>query len=191
MKKSIVLLLIALALVALIVAASVLYSNLKDSVKTSSLTVSATKPSTDSQEEAPQNPAPNFKVYDKEGNHIRLSYYEGKPVVLNFWASWCGPCQSEMPAFQEKYEQYGQDIQFLMVNMTTGRETKESALDFLAGTDYTFPVYFDTDMDAAMAYSVYSLPTTYFIDKEGNIIAYAAGALDAETLQQGIDMILP
>ena len=73
--------------------------------------------------------------------------------------------------------------------MTGGRETLENAQAFIAEQGYTFPVFFDQDADAARTYGAYSLPTTYFIDAEGNAVAQATGAIDRETLQTGIDMI--
>jgi len=136
-----------------------------------------------------KNLAPPFAVYDAEGNEVFLSAYRGKPVVLNFWASWCGPCQMEMPDFQKKYEELGGEIHFLMVNVTTGRETRESADAFLEESGYTFPVLYDTRSDAVMAYGAYALPSTFFIDAEGYAIAQAVGAIDGEILQKGIDMI--
>jgi len=150
--------------------------------------------STDAPEETQEQKkvmAPDFTVYDSEGNAVRLSDFIGKPIVLNFWASWCGPCKMEMPEFNEAYAELGEDIQFLMVNVTTGRETQESASAFIEENGYSFPVFYDTESDAVMTYGAYSLPTTLFIDAEGYGIAHAVGAIDRETLQMGIDMILP
>ena len=135
--------------------------------------------------------APDFTVYDKDGNEVNLSSFFGKPIVLNFWASWCPPCRMEMPDFNEKYLELGDEVHFLMVNMTTGRETKQSAQEFIQEENFSFPIYFDTNQDAAITYSAYSLPTTYFINSEGEAVAQATGAIDIDTLQRGIDMIMP
>lgn len=135
--------------------------------------------------------APDFTVYDGDGNEVHLSDFRGKPVVLNFWASWCPPCKSEMPDFEAAFQNHGNEVHFLMVNATGGQETVASAQEFLSQTDYTFPVYFDTDYSAAIAYGTSVLPMTFFIDAEGYPVAYAQGAMSAEMLQTGIDMVYP
>lgn len=194
MKNKRTLLVLLLIIVLLLGGATVLYTKLKQTVAANQL--AAEKPQTQDEshntgEEVQQKtPAPDFTVYDAEGSEVHLSDYVGKPIVLNFWASWCGPCQGEMPDFHEKYLELDGKIQFLMINMTDGsRETIESASDFIAEREYTFPVFYDTQSDAARTYGAYSLPTTYFIDAEGYVIAQATGAIDGETLQRGMDMI--
>ncbi|WP_167959198.1 TlpA family protein disulfide reductase [Anaerosporobacter faecicola] len=132
----------------------------------------------------------DFTVVDGKETEIKLSSFLGKPIVVNFWASWCTPCKYEMPDFQEAYEKYGSEVEFVMVNLTDGSsETMDSANEFLETKEYTFPVYYDTKQEAASVYSVYSIPTTYFLDENGRIVANAQGMLDMETLEKGISMI--
>ena len=135
--------------------------------------------------------APDFTVYDADGKAHKLSDFRGKPVVVNFWASWCGPCKIELPAFQDKWEEYGSEVEFLMVNLVdNASETLASAQNFLTTTDYTFPVYFDTEQSAAYTYSIYSIPTTIFVDADGNLVNAAKGMLSHTTLDQYIQQLL-
>lgn len=190
--KILKLLIWVLAFAVVIAGASLLYSNLSEKVDMGGIATAPTVVEDPTGEtEAKPSAAPDFTVYDLDGNAHTLSEFNGKPVILNFWASWCGPCVSEMPEFQEFYDKYGQDIHFVLVNLTDGRqETVASASGFIAEAGYTFPVYFDTDIDAAMKYGVSAVPVSYFIDAEGFFVAWAQGALTADMLQQGVDMLL-
>ena len=153
-------------------------------------TEASTETPTEATTEAPDLSAPDFTVYDMEGNPVKLSDYFGKPIVLNFWASWCGPCKMEMPHFEEVYNEIGEQVQFLMVNSTDGSsETVESASAYVAEQGYTFPVFYDTSFEASINYQAFSLPTTYFISAEGELIAKATGSIDKDTLLYGIGMI--
>ena len=135
-------------------------------------------------------PAPDFYFTDYDGNRLQLSQFEGKPVILNFWASWCGPCKSEMPDLEEAFKTYGGDIHFIILNMTDGsRETVQSARNYIDSQGYTFPVYYDTNQNGAISYGVSGIPVTFFIDAEGYVVGMYSGAMTANILQQGIDLI--
>ena len=142
-------------------------------------------------ETAPQNLAPDFTVTDAAGNEVKLSDFRGKGVVLNFWATWCGPCQSEMPHFQEAYEQYGEELYFLMVNMSTAFGDSQSAAEkLLSENGYTFPVYYDTLSECAYSYGVTGIPMTFFIDKDGNLVSGKSGMISLADLERRILAIL-
>lgn len=138
----------------------------------------------------PEDPlAPDFTVYDAEGNEVKLSDFIGQKVILNFWASWCAPCLAEMIHFQKKYEEYGDQIQFLMVNLTTS-DTVEDANAVLKKWSYTFPVFYDLEGNAMQTYGISSIPATYVIDEEGRIIDSVVGSLNVKELQKRIDLLL-
>ena len=190
MNNKKVLMIIVLVFLIILGGAYTLYEKLGDSVETEQFVVQDTETTTAQDSSSEENIAPDFVVYDIDGNEVRLHDYIGKPIVLNFWASWCGPCQMEMPDFNEKYLELGDEVQFLMINMTDGsRETVESASAFVSEKGYSFPVFYDTDIDAAMTYEAYSLPTTYFIDEDGVHFARVSGAISADTLQEAIDLM--
>ena len=184
-------LLILIVIFALVMAgAYVLYNTLGDSVDSDPPSDPGVNSGTQTTKPAALK-APDFTVYDQDGKAHKLSDYFGKPIVLNFWASWCGPCRSEMPAFEKAYQQLGSDITFLMVNATYDRETLSSANAYIQNSGYTFPILFDTKLDAAITYQVYSLPTTYFIDAEGYLVNHAIGALSESRLQKNLALLVP
>lgn len=136
-------------------------------------------------------PATDFTVYTKDGTAVNLSDFYGKPIVVNFWATWCGPCKMELPAFDTLYQQYKDQVHFLMVNLTDSvDETMESVSDFVTKNNYTFPVYYDTDMDAALTYYITSVPRTLFIDSDGTIAYGYMGAISKDILETYIQEIL-
>lgn len=191
-KKSLPILLLVFVL--LLAGAYVLYTRLSGSMNPGQLISSGQTPDRPAATGTPEKiAAPDFTVYDADGNEVSLSDFLGQPVVLNFWSSRCGPCKMEMPDFDEKYRELGEEVQFLMVNVTNGSwDTLDSATAFIAEQGYTFPVFYDTESDAADQYGgSTSLPLTYFIDAEGYAAARAMGAIDSELLQQGIDLIYP
>lgn len=145
---------------------------------------------TNAEENTASQEAPDFTVVNGEEESVKLSDLQGKPVVLNFWASWCGPCKSEMPMFQEMYDTYGEEVNFMIVNLTDGsRETVDTAKAYIEEQGYTFPVYFDVDQEAVYTYYVNSIPATYFIDAEGNLAAYGVGAMEKESFLKGLEML--
>lgn len=183
-------------LVLLLAGAGILYTTLSKNVDSDQLALvnpaHSPEPAAEDHDHADHSAAPDFTVYDEQGNAVKLSDYFGKPIVLNFWASWCPPCQGEMPEFDKVYQELGDQVQFLMVDMANGYngETMEVAAAFIAEKGYQFPVFYDTESAAMMAYQAYSLPTTYFLDSHGHLSAQATGAINEATLRRGIDMIL-
>ena len=142
------------------------------------------------QSDAKNTSAPDFTVFDNQGREVKLSDFKGKPVVLNFWASWCPPCRSEMPHFNEVYTQAGEDMVFMMVDLVDGqRETQARGKAFINDQGYEFPVYFDNKQTAARTYGISSIPTTYFINSKGTIVKVYRGAIDKKTLQTAIDLL--
>ena len=188
MKNKIIICVCIVAVVLGFIGTYALYNSLRGNYKADNLaeTQNSTESAQNSQKTT-ENTAPDFEAQDKDGNNVLLSDYFGKPIVLNLWASWCSPCKSEMPYFEEAYKN-NPDIQFLMVNMTAGDDIKD-AKAFIKKEGYTFPVLYDVTGEAAYVYQAESLPMTIFIDENGNMVTYGVGAFDKATLQKGIDMI--
>lgn len=131
--------------------------------------------------------APDISFLDAEGNPVKLSDFRGKPVVLNFWASWSNVCMSEFPILDSCYEEYKDDICFLMLNVTDGaKETKESAKNYWVKLETGLSLYYDVDSVAATELQVKTVPTTFFINAQGQTIDYATGKLTRARLDQGL-----
>ncbi len=144
-----------------------------------------------SNNEKKKNQAPDFTVFDNQGNKVKLSDFIGKPVVLNFWASWCPPCRGEMPHFNEVSSNVKNDVVFMMVDLVDGqRETQAKGQKYVEEQGYDFPVYFDNEQKAANTYGISSIPTTFIIDAEGNIVNAFQGAIDKQTLQKAINLLM-
>lgn len=192
MKNTIKWIIIAVLLVGLLAGASVLYNKYSEEFDMNNQVQQEEKTSDVEQKTETQdnkNSAPDFTVVDYDGNKVKLSDYKGKPVVLNFWATWCYYCKVEMPDFNEAYKNYP-DVQFLMVNATgTNGETVESAKAYVEQEKYEFPVLFDTMYEANQAYRLSSFPMTVFIDAEGNIVSSRVGMLTKEALENEIKKI--
>ena len=139
--------------------------------------------------------ATDFELLDQYGNMQRLSDYRGKVVFLNFWATWCPPCRAEMPAIQSLYEEFqnnGGDVVFLGVaSPGLGNETSEDGIRaFLEENGYTYPVAMDASGSIFSAYSISAIPTTFMIDRNGNLFGYVPGSMSEEIMRSIIEQTL-
>lgn len=126
--------------------------------------------------------APDFVLQFPDGTTTRLSNWQGQPVVLNFWATWCAPCKEEMPEFVAAYERYRDEG--LVVVGVNAQETASQAAPFMQQYGMTFPVALDERGDIQQLYNVRGLPTSVFIDREGRVVERWAGLLSAPALDE-------
>lgn len=128
--------------------------------------------------------APDFTLETIDGKTFALSGLKGEKVILNFWASWCGPCEEEMPVLQKTYNELkDHNVEIVAVNMTVGKETRETAIRFVKQFGLSFPVPLDTEGKVLKLYEVYGLPTSYFIDTEGVIRAKYFGPMEEKFIK--------
>lgn len=129
--------------------------------------------------------APDFTLQDQDGQSYTLSELRGRPVLVNLWASWCGPCQREMPAMDSIYQKYKDDgFIILAVNVTNQEITVSNATDFAKSLNLTFPIVFDHTGEVSEQYHLQSLPSSFFIGKDGIIKEVVIGGPMAEALLQ-------
>lgn len=133
--------------------------------------------------------APNFALTTLEGETVQLSDYRGKAVLLNFWGTWCEPCRTEMPALQIAYNEYKkQGFEVLAVNIA---ETDVAVSSFVQQYQLNFPVLMDRNREVTELYDIVPIPSSFFIDKEGNISKIVEGPLNLDQLRLHILPILP
>lgn len=154
----------------------------------------------DEDSETKDIPIIDFTLIDQYGNEHTLSDYKGKVVFLNFWATWCPPCRKEMPDIQSLYNEYNQnqdDVVFLGVanprnenNINTREVDKDGIIRFLEENKLDFPVVFDESGEIFSLYGISSLPTTFLINKDGNIVGYAPGMLTKDIMKSVIEQTL-
>jgi cytochrome c biogenesis protein CcmG/thiol:disulfide interchange protein DsbE len=126
--------------------------------------------------------APDLELTSLAGDQIQLSQFHGQAILLNFWASWCPPCKSEMPAMQQAYEEYADHGFSILAVNATNVDTKAAAYQFAQDNQLTFPILFDPDGEVAQIYRASSLPTSFFIDRDGNIQDVVIGGPMSEAL---------
>ena len=135
-------------------------------------------PSTPAQGTRVGNLAPDFRLQSLDGQATSLSDLQGKPVLINFWATWCRPCVSEVPYIQEVYEEWsGKGLVVLAINIG---ESPSKVKEFLQSYNLSFPVLLDTKQDVAQKYNIRGIPTTFFIDKDGIIQDLRIGAFSSK-----------
>ncbi|MFJ7307138.1 thiol-disulfide oxidoreductase ResA [Peribacillus frigoritolerans] len=133
--------------------------------------------------------APNFVLADMEGKEHKLSDYKGKGVFLNFWGTYCKPCEYEMPYMENQYKNFkDQGVEILAVNVG---ESDYAVNNFITKHDLTFPVMIDKGREVENAYRVDILPVSFLVDKEGKVIDIITGALTEESIQKHMERIKP
>ncbi|SEM54308.1 Peroxiredoxin [Mesobacillus persicus] len=128
--------------------------------------------------------APDFELTTPDGETVKLSDYQGKKVILNFWATWCPPCKAEMPHMQDFYEKNKEnDIEILAVNLTNMDKGQAAIEEFVTDYGLTFEIPLDEDGSIGMQYQAFSIPTSYMIDTNGVITKKIVGPMDGAMME--------
>lgn len=141
-------------------------------------------------------PAVDFTLTDQFGNTHSLSDYKGKTIFLNFWATWCPPCRAEMPDIQKIYETYDTEGDDALIVLGVAapdyanEKNEEGVKKFLEENGYTYPVLMDTNAELFTAYGIFSYPTTFMIDRDGNIFGYVSGQLSEDNIRSIIEQTM-
>ncbi len=134
--------------------------------------------------------APGFQLPDLSGQLVSLGDLRGNPVLVNFWASWCGPCVYEMPYIQEVYNRWS-DRGLVVLAISIG-ESPSQVREFMESNHLSFPVLLDGDGAVAEQYNIRGIPTTVFVDKEGIIRAMRVGAFPGQAaIEENLKQIIP
>ncbi|MFD2371499.1 TlpA family protein disulfide reductase [Brevibacillus sp. GCM10020057] len=133
--------------------------------------------------------APYFSLKALDNQVYKVEGKRSKPVVLNFWASWCGPCRMEAPDLQKLYEKYKDQIDFYGINVTTS-DSPEAAAAFVSAYKLTFPIPMDVAGTVSDLYLIQAFPTTYVVDTQGIIRKKIIGMIDAGTLELELRQLL-
>lgn len=193
-RGAIVASLLLVAVLALAFVGYGLLSNRRErETESSSIVAAQSVDSTNQQEVEPLLSDYDATVYTREGEPVRLSAIaDGRPLVINFWATWCPYCLKEMPDYQQLVAEYGDEVSFAFVDQNDGkRETISVAEAWLEENGYTdLPVFYDTDLEVSYSFGAQALPTTVLVSADGTIVSASAGAINLEAMRAALDELV-
>jgi peroxiredoxin len=134
--------------------------------------------------------APDFALQTPEGETLTLSDFRGQPVLVNYWATWCGPCRVEMPAIQAAYEAHKDDGFVVLAVNHTSTDSVPNIIEFREELDLKFPILVDEGSDVNKAYAVRAYPSSFFVDENGLIQAVHFGPITEGQLNENLDALL-
>lgn len=135
--------------------------------------------------------APDFTLKTLANEEVALSDLRGKNIILNFWATWCIPCKAEMPDFQQYYKQYAKEdnVEIIAVNVTYSNDTPKRVEQFIEAFDLTFPIVLEPEQSVSNLYEIMTLPSTFFIDAQGEIKHYIKGPMNTSNLREYVHQL--